>query len=93
MNVEHAEKKANAHQLILQDRHTLEMTGIADVDSFDDTTIVARADFGELIIRGSGLHIVRLDLECGILSIEGEIGAMEYIERHTKSGLIGRIFR
>ena len=38
---------------------------VSDVDSFDDQTIVAYTDLGELVVRGHGLHINRLNMETG----------------------------
>ena len=81
------------HQLMMQDRQLLEMTGVSDVDSFDETTVLAYTSMGELTIRGGGLHIKRLDLECGALSVEGNIRALEYTDAHKNGGFFGRLFR
>lgn len=81
------------HQLILQDRLQAELTGVSDVDSFDETTVIAYTPIGELTIRGNALHIKRLDLECGILTVEGHIEALQYADTHKHSGFFGRLFR
>ena len=63
------------HQLMLEDRQRLTVSGVSDVDSFDDTAIVVYTDMGELTIKGEGLHISRLNVETGDLKVEGsEIG-------------------
>lgn len=81
-----------AHQMILQDRRCLEMTGVSDVDSFDEKTVTAYTAMGELIVSGSDLHIVRLNLENGSLSLEGQIDRLEYRAMQT-GGFFGRLFR
>lgn len=81
------------HQLILQDRRLAELTGVSDVDSFDETAVIAYTSLGELNIRGNGLHIKRLDLECGVLSVEGTICSLEYTENRKSGGFLGRLFR
>ncbi len=81
------------HQLILQERQQAELTGVSDVDSFDETAVIAYTSLGELIIRGTGLHIKRLDLECGVLSVEGNIRALEYTDNRKNGGFFGRLFR
>lgn len=82
------------HQLIMQDRKRLDVTGVSDVDSFDDTTVVAFTSLGELTIRGHGLQVRRLDLEGGNLSIEGQVDTLSYSDTvHHGSGLLGRLFR
>lgn len=92
--MERNEKQANMpHQLILQDRQQAEMTGVSDVDSFDETTVIAYTSLGELTIHGSGLHIKRLDLECGLLSVEGSVRSLEYTDNHKGGGFFSRLFR
>ena len=86
-------KKTVPHQLILQDRQQVELTGVSDVDSFDETVIVAYTSKGELTIRGSSLHVRRLDLECGVLSVEGKVDTLQYSENRKDIGLFGRLFR
>lgn len=83
---------AAPHQVIMQDRRLLEMTGVSDVDSFDDTVVVAHTSLGELTLRGKGLHVRQLDVEHGLLSVEGEIDTLSYAELH-KGGFFGRLLR
>lgn len=80
------------HQLIMQDRHRLELSGITDVDSFDDTSVICVTSLGRLSISGSGLHLHRLDLEGTALSVEGRIDSLNYTEVR-KGGLFGRLLR
>ena len=92
--MEHNEKQMHSsHQLIMQERQQLELTGVSDVDSFDETTVLAYTPLGRLTIQGSGLHIRQLDLACGVLSVEGNIRALEYTDSHKGGGFFGRLFR
>lgn len=82
------------HNLILEDRHSLSVSGVHDVDSFDDQTIVAYTDKGELTVRGTALHINRLSVETGELSVEGDITALLYADEQPKSaGFFSKVFR
>lgn len=82
------------HQVILNDRRELTVSGVSDVDSFDDGVVVAHTALGELTVKGSGLHILRLSTETGDLSLEGQIDTLEYSNaRPQKGGLLGRLFR
>lgn len=83
---------AQPHQMILQDRKQLELTGVSDVDSFDENIIIAYTSLGELTVRGRGLHIRRLDLESGSLSLEGQVDTLTYSET-ARSGFFGRLLR
>lgn len=80
------------HQLILQDRNRLELSGITEVDSFDDTSVHCVTSLGRLSIHGSGLHLHRLDLEGTALSVEGHIDSLNYTDLR-KGGLFGRLLR
>ncbi len=82
------------HNCILEDRRTLSVSGVNDVDSFDEQTIVASTDLGELTIRGEKLHITRLSLEIGELQVEGNIAALSYTDITPKSsGFFSKVFR
>lgn len=83
-----------AHRLELDSRRSLSITGVTDIDSFDEQTVALFTDVGELIIRGSGLHIGRIDVDSGELSLDGEIDSLEYTDNTAaKGGLLGRLFR
>lgn len=83
---------ATPHQLIMQDRKSLELTGVSNVESFDDTMVLALTSLGELTIKGIELHIKQLDLECGSLVLDGKIDALTYNEI-SKGGFLARLLR
>ena len=83
--------KQSEHQLILQNRSTVELTGVMDVGNFDESVVSLTTSMGELTIRGSGLHITHLDLDGGLLSLAGKIDTLLYAE--TVRGLFARLFR
>ena len=68
-------------------------TGVSDVDSFDDQTIVAYTDLGELVVRGHGLHINRLNMETGELTLTGEVDSLTYTEGRRENGFLSRLFK
>ena len=85
---------AGPHNLILEDRNKLKMTGVTDVDSFDETSVTAYTSAGELTVGGTKLHINKLNMENGELTVEGNIVSLVYVDREMKStGFFGRMFR
>ncbi|MCL2531669.1 MAG: sporulation protein YabP [Oscillospiraceae bacterium] len=89
-------KPAMPHNIIMEDRRLLTLSGVADVDSFDENTVVVFTDLGELTVRGSDLHINRLSVEVGELLLEGRIDSLSYQnpqQKNTGGGLFGRVFR
>ena len=65
------------HRILLEERSRLTITGVTDVLSFDEESVTAETDLGTLTVRGEGLHISRLDLDEGLLRIEGSIDAAD----------------
>ena len=57
------------HLLTLENREHLTLTGISDVDSFNEEEINAISPCGELTIKGELLHIEELNLEAGTVSV------------------------
>lgn len=83
------------HTAILENRKTLLLTGITEVDSFDERTVSLYSQLGELIIRGNNLRVNALNVETGDLSVEGDIWAICYGEKDKKKPLsfLGKLFR
>ena len=57
------------HRLTLDARSRLSMTGVTEVESFDEGTVVLVTTRGTLIVRGTGLHLQMLSLEGGQVSL------------------------
>ncbi len=81
--------------IILENRKSLSISGITDVDSFDEKTIVLYTQLGELTIQGRELHIDSMSVETGDMSITGDIWALVYGDKDKKGPLtaLGRLFR
>jgi len=83
------------HHVIMEERSSLSISGVLDIESFDDQTIVAYTDLGELLVKGSGLHINKIDLESGDLLVEGKVSSLSYSDQVVSggSGLWAKLFR
>ena len=80
--------------IIMEDRKSLSVTGVSDVDSFDEQTITVFTELGELSVRGADLHITKLSVETGELTVDGRIDALIYTQEQPKNGgLFARMFR
>jgi len=80
------------HHVIMEDRSKLSVTGVEDVISFDETEIITRTAQGNLIIRGSGLHIGKLTLDSGDVSIDGMVRELCYEEPVVAGGFWAKLF-
>lgn len=87
--------KPKNQTLLLENREKLCVTGVIDVESFNDQSIVAVTDMGVLIIHGSELHINKLNLDSNELIVEGDIFSMEYSDGDTgkSKSFFGKMFK
>ena len=83
---------SSSHRLLLQNRAAMELTGVEDVISFDETGAVLRTVLGMLAVDGENLHVVKLDLAGGSVQIEGKINGLFYSDGAAKKAS-KRLFR
>lgn len=83
------------HNISLQSGTTLEISGVTDVDNFNDKVLFIYTLMGELTVRGKNLRIKAFDKENGNLSAVGDIKAMIYGNRKAKGkvGFFGKLVR
>lgn len=79
--------------IIVEDRKKMTLTGVKDVLSFDEETVVLETSLGRLTVKGSGLHIINFDNKSGDLSAEGRLCALVYTSEEKNGGVFSRIFR
>ena len=85
---------AAPHHVVLEDRKHLTVSGVEDVERFDENTIVLSTSQGTMTVSGENLHIEKLSLDGGDLKVEGEIEALVYEEsRGTQGGFLARLLR
>ena len=79
------------HKLTLEGRQRLAVTGVDEVESFDETVVIVHIADTALIVRGEGLHLRRL--ESGQVLVDGRIDALVYEQRGPSGkGLLQRLF-
>lgn len=90
------DKTLNTNQnIILENRKSLVISGITDVDSFDERAVCLYTSLGELTIQGKELHIDSMSVETGDMTITGDIWAVVYGDKDRRGPLsaLGRLFR
>ncbi|MBQ2823183.1 MAG: sporulation protein YabP [Oscillospiraceae bacterium] len=85
----------NVHNIIMENRKKLTVSGVTDVDRFDENTVLLYTNMGELTVKGNDLHVNELSVTDGEMNIEGEIDAVIYGDRDRQSplSLLGKLFR
>lgn len=81
------------HRLELTGREHLTVSGVEDVERFDETIIVMSTAAGTLVVTGEDLHIGKLSLDGGELHVDGRIDAVSYEETGgERVGFFRRLF-
>lgn len=88
-------KAKSRHTITLDERERLKMGGVLEVLSFDEEGVMMETDCGLVIVKGSGLHIGKLDLETGDVTVEGEIDGITYSDSiaQNKNSILHKLFR
>lgn len=81
------------HQLILQEREKLTVSGVEEVESFDEHEVIMVTVAGLLVVRGEGLHVGKLSLDTGELRLEGRVSELRYEENTRSEGFWARLFK
>lgn len=76
----------DAHGITLMNRSHAEISGVNDVDCFNEALIVLSTTLGTMTISGSSLNISQLNQEEGRLVVDGEFDAFEYSGKKGASG-------
>ncbi len=81
------------HRLELTGREQLTVSGVEDVDRFDETGIIMSTSAGTLVVTGEDLHIGKLSLDGGELHVDGRIDSITYEdEGQGRGGFLSRLF-
>jgi sporulation protein YabP len=70
--------KMSEHTLLLLDRRTMEISGVENVNTFDEEEIILETVMGFLYVLGEQLHVSMLNLEQGKVVVEGSIINIQY---------------
>ncbi len=81
-----------AYGMKMSGRERMELSGVSDVSGFDENTVVLTTAGGELTVRGSELHIERIDLDVGELELRGHIQEFCYEDKSPSSPFWARLF-
>ena len=79
------------HFITIENRETITLSRVSDVDAFDEETLWANLEEGGIEISGEKLNIEKLDLQDGMLIVTGRISAVMYTDRKAREK--GRLLR
>lgn len=87
------EKIVNKTHAFNYDGRRLNITGVKEVAHFEDKEVaVSLADRG-LIVRGKGLSVSELNVNTGLLIIDGSVDSIAYTGSMEKTGFFKKLFK
>ena len=88
------ENISTIQNVIMENRKKLNISGVKDVSSFDEETILLDTSLGKMTIKGEGLRIESYNTATGDLSAVGKVYAVVYMsDARTSGGFLSRLFR
>ena len=80
------------HRLTLDARRSLTVSGVTEIDSFDEAAVCLRTSRGPLTVRGRGLHLQQLSIGGGEVLVDGVVDAIIYEDDAPAGGFFARLF-
>ncbi len=87
------QNSSQPHNVIMENRRELRISGVKDIDSFSETKIVLNTKMRELVVHGRDLHVRALEAEPGDLSLFGDIKSLCYNSFSSSENMFGKLFR
>ena len=94
--VDHINTTQKEHLVRIDNRKSIEINGVKEIDSFDNEEFLLETNMGYLIIRGQNLQLKNLNLEDSLVQIKGKVYELTYVDEYQQEkakGLFGRLFR
>lgn len=82
------------HNLIVENRKNVTISGVTEIGSFDEKTVVLYTDYGCITVAGSELYMSKLSVDSGDVDISGQIKSLIYTDTVSKKeGIVKKLFK
>ncbi|MBO4979649.1 MAG: sporulation protein YabP [Clostridia bacterium] len=78
MNEAQGMRDKSVHEIRVTNRKQMTVDGVKDVIGFDETEVHLLTALGDMTIEGSDLRVKVLDVERGVVSLEGRVDGIFY---------------
>lgn len=90
------ERQEPNHNIVMKSRKKIEITGVKHVESFDHEEFLLETVMGFLTVKGNHLKMQNLNVEQGIVAIEGRIYDISYLDEQygdQAKGFFSKLFK
>lgn len=85
------------HNVTINERKNIVISGVKKIDSFDNEEFLMETNMGYIVLKGTELEIVKLDTYQGNVSIKGKVNSLTYMENLSKKnkedGVFNKLFK
>lgn len=93
MNYEEKNFERPNHNIVMESRSKMMITGVRHVENFDENSVVLDTNMGMLSIKGNSLKVDKLNVDSGELNIHGTVVGLVYSDETKNGGLLSRLFK
>ncbi len=93
--MDEASTDKKTHSIFLENRKTLEMNGVDEVNNFDEQRISANTNLGLIVVKGYKLQVQKFNTKTKNLKITGKINEIKYPEnkKTEHKSFFSRLFK
>ncbi len=86
------------HTFNMIERKNVTISGVKKIDSFDSEEFLIESVMGYIVLKGSGLELIKLDTMSGIVTIKGLVNSLNYVDeninkKQKENSVISRLFK
>lgn len=86
-------KMPGGHNIKIENRNRFEATGIINVLTFNEDTVILNTTLGVLNIKGKNMKVNKLNVDNGDIVIAGEISSLVYSSKEAKGSFLKKMFK
>lgn len=91
-NVNEMKQNIKPNKIVITNQKEINLTGITKVNSATETNISLIINNKNLVIEGEKLHVLKLDVDSGIIDVEGCINTLKFDKSKQNKNIFKRIF-
>lgn len=80
-------------KIIVNNLNSINLTGVTKVFSATESLISLKLADTDILIEGEKLHVIKLDVESGIVDVEGQIFKIKQEKNKQSKNIFKRIFK
>lgn len=87
------DKTVQTHNITIENRKSLSMSGVTEIESSNDTFVRLNTVLGKLTVSGNNLSIGKICIETGEFTMTGDINKLEYKNSSKSKNTLSSLFK